>query len=75
MSMQHKAFTFHFEPFSRELEPILERALKTGDCPEVVSFIELSRSDLTDPYEGEPFPAGGRISWSIRMRINMATSR
>jgi hypothetical protein len=54
--MRHKAFTFHFEPFSRELEPILERALKTGDCQDVVSFIELARPNLTDPYEGRPLP-------------------
>jgi hypothetical protein len=58
MNIQHKAFAFHFEPFSRELEPILVHALKTGDCQEVVSFIELARPNLTDPYEGEPLPVG-----------------
>ena len=31
-------------------------ALRSGDCGQLVEFIELERAELTDPYEGEPLP-------------------
>jgi hypothetical protein len=52
--MEHKAFLFNYDSFQRELRPILEDALLTGDCGALVSFINANLGDLRDPYEGEP---------------------
>jgi len=54
MSPEQKAYTFAYKPFSTELEPILEAALASGNCQELIDFIQRQRSSLTDPYEGEP---------------------
>ena len=52
--MEHKAYAFDYATFERELRPILEQALTSGDCRGLVAFIEENRDELTDPYEGEP---------------------
>lgn len=54
--MEHKAFVFDFEAFDRELRPILEAALHSGDPAGAVAFIAANLHDLLDPYEGEPLP-------------------
>jgi hypothetical protein len=52
--MDHKAFLFDFDRFDRELRPLLESALWTGDFCAMISFIDEYRANLRDPYEGEP---------------------
>ena len=52
--MEHKAFVFDFERFSRELQPIIERGLLSGDCSETIAFVRDNLGRLKDPYEGEP---------------------
>jgi hypothetical protein len=54
MGMEHKAFVFDHRSFDRELRPMLERALSTNHCAELLQFIETNRASLRDPYEGEP---------------------
>jgi hypothetical protein len=54
VSTEHKAYAFAYKPFSTELKPVLEAALASGNCRELIDFIERERSNLTDPYEGEP---------------------
>jgi hypothetical protein len=39
---------------TRELAPILSRALESGDPTELRAFVAAHRDTLTDPYEGEP---------------------
>jgi hypothetical protein len=51
---EHKAFVFDFERFSRELQPIIERGLLSGDCSDTIAFIHDNLGLLKDPYEGEP---------------------
>lgn len=52
--MEHKAFIFDYDSFSRELKPILETALQSGNSDRLIEFIEANRAQLKDPYEGEP---------------------
>ena len=56
--MEHKAFLFEFEQFEHELLPILQAALATNDCAELVAFIRRSVASLKDPYEGAPLKEG-----------------
>lgn len=51
--IEHKAFLFDYINFDRELRPILEDALVSGDCGGLVSFIVAHLHDLRDPYESE----------------------
>lgn len=52
--MEHKAYLFDYARWERELLPILQVALKSGDCGMLVAFIHQNAGSLTDPYEGEP---------------------
>src|SRR5262245_4292434 len=52
--MEHKAFIFDYEPFERELLPLLKEGLLTNHCNGVITFIRQNVESLTDPYEGEP---------------------
>lgn len=52
--MEHKAFVFDFDGFTRELEGILLEALETDDVSGLKSFINDNLESLKDPYEGEP---------------------
>lgn len=54
MSFEHKAFIFDFSAFTRELKPLLESSLCSGDFDKVRNFIVDNKSVLVDPYEGEP---------------------
>lgn len=51
--MEHKAFVFDYQPFEQELLPMLEDALISNDCTELIRFIRLNLDNLSDPYEGE----------------------
>jgi hypothetical protein len=53
MSMEHKAFIFDFDTFSKELKPIIEAGLQSGDVDQIREFILSNKSSLCDPYEGE----------------------
>lgn len=53
MTMSHKAFVFDHAAFASELEPILLRALETGDANPVRDFILRNRAAICDPDEGE----------------------
>src|SRR5262245_24530781 len=52
--MEHKAYLFDYESFSRELKGILEAAIQTHDPAALVSFIRVNVGNLRDPYEGKP---------------------
>jgi hypothetical protein len=52
--MEHKAYLFDFDGFSRELQPKLQRALETHDPAALVDFIRHNIKSLKDPYEGQP---------------------
>lgn len=54
MSMEHKAYIFDFDTFSRELKPIMEAGLQSGSIDQIRAFIHSNKSSLCDPYEGEP---------------------
>ena len=54
MSIEHKAYIFDFEGFSKELRPILVASLKSGNIDQLRAFIISNKSALSDPYEGEP---------------------
>lgn len=54
MSIEHKAFIFDSNSFSRELKLLLESSLRSGDVDLVRTFIFSNKALLTDPYEGEP---------------------
>ena len=56
MSFSHKAFAFEWSVFELELAPKLKLGLQRGDTELLESFIEVHRSSLRDPYEGEPLP-------------------
>jgi hypothetical protein len=52
--MEHKAYIFYFEEFSKELRPILGASLKSGNIDQLRAFIISNKSTLSDPYKGEP---------------------
>lgn len=54
MGSEHKAYIFDFNKFSKELKPILELALASGEIESLRNFIISNKSHLCDPYEGEP---------------------
>lgn len=54
MSMEHKAYIFDFDAFSKELKPIIEAGLQSGKVGQIRAFILSNKSSLCDPYEGEP---------------------
>lgn len=58
--MEHKAFLFEYIHFERELQSILAQALSSGDCSELVYFINENLQELRDPYDGNPLDA----NWS-----------
>lgn len=51
--MEHKAYIFDFKEFSKELKPILEASLQSGNVDQLRAFILSNKSFLSDPYEGE----------------------
>ena len=53
MAMEHKVFLFDSRRFNSELRPIIERSLETETTDDLLIFIAINRSILTDPYEGE----------------------
>lgn len=52
--MEHKAYSFDFDKFEKELKPILEASIKSGDIDQLRAFIISNKPYLSDPYEGEP---------------------
>jgi len=52
MSMEHRAYGFDFDEFSRELKPILEPSIKSGGIDQLRAFIISNKPYLSDPYEG-----------------------
>ena len=68
MSMEHKAFVFDHNNFDRMLRPILESALASGNCEELVDYISGNPGGLTDPYEGEPLDA----NWEDMLEVKDA---
>ena len=58
MSMSHKAFVFDYDGFQSELRGLLEHSLQTGNAALLNEFINARRSELKDPYEGEPLDEG-----------------
>lgn len=60
MSFSHKAFVFDWSAFELELAPQLKLALQQDDAGRLETFIEVRRSSLRDPYEGEPLPEDWR---------------
>ncbi|MCD5977723.1 hypothetical protein [Pseudomonas quasicaspiana] len=52
MSYEHKAFIFDIDGFNRELKPLLEGCLRSGDIDQVREFIVSNKQCLVDPYEG-----------------------
>lgn len=54
MSLEHKVFIFDSERFGKELKPLLESCLLSGNVDQVRAFVLSNKSSLTDPYEGEP---------------------
>lgn len=52
MSFEHKAFVFDIDRFSRELKPLLESCLSSGNIDQVRDFIVSNKRFLVDPYEG-----------------------
>ena len=54
MSIEHKAYIFDFDEFSKELKPILETSIKSGDISQLRAFIISNKAYLSDPYKGEP---------------------
>jgi hypothetical protein len=57
MSMEHSAFLFDYQKFSRELRPILVKALQDQNTLVLLQWIEKHREQLVDPYEGNPLEA------------------
>lgn len=53
MSLEHKAFIFDFDTFDRELRPLLESSLHSGDIEPLRCFIVSNKKFLVDPYEGD----------------------
>src|SRR4051794_23851626 len=56
MSMEHKAFVFDWTAFALELLTPIVQALSEDDIRPLKAFVEAHRTELTDPYEGEPLP-------------------
>ena len=54
MTMEHRAFRFDYASFSKDLKPILESALSTGNVEPLASFIETNSSLVKNPYDGGP---------------------
>lgn len=55
MSMSHKAFAFDWKAFERnELQMLLVEALESNEVSSLIRYIENHRTELRDPYEGEP---------------------
>ncbi len=54
MSMDHSAFLLDYQKFSRELRPILVKALQDQNALILMQWIANHRDQLVDPYEGEP---------------------
>ena len=54
LTMEHKAYEFDWDGFSKELKPLMLEALSSGECFKILRFIEKHKEKVTDPYEGEP---------------------
>jgi hypothetical protein len=55
MSMSHKAYSFDWKVFeSDELYMLLVGALESNEVSSLIGYIENYRTELKDPYEGEP---------------------
>ena len=52
--MEHKAFLFDFNAFRRELMPLLNDALSTGQLGPLEDFVQQHRADMCQPASGEP---------------------
>lgn len=55
--MEHKAYVFDYERFSRELAGLLEASLEDGRTDRLRRFVVDHRDQLKDPYGGEPLDA------------------
>jgi hypothetical protein len=60
MAMEHKAYAFEWTRFEFDLHPLLVQALFDDDPAALEVYIDRHRSELTDPYEGEPLAADWR---------------
>jgi hypothetical protein len=52
--MEHKAFAFNWTAFEKELRPMLEKCLESGDAEPLINFINTDHKSFKDPYEGMP---------------------
>jgi len=59
MSMEHKAFVFDYEAYSRELRPVLLRSLE-GDARPLDDFIDRHWPVLAHPFTAVPLNARWR---------------
>ncbi|SDT59554.1 hypothetical protein SAMN04490182_5661 [Pseudomonas cedrina] len=66
MSYEHKAFIFDIDGFGRELKPLLERCLLSGEVDQLRDFIISNKRSLVDPYEGVALDD----SWEDMIEIN-----
>jgi hypothetical protein len=62
-TMEHRAYPFDYEGFTRDLRADLDAALATGDCTRLRAFIQANGSRLRDPRTGEPL----ELSWETRV--------
>jgi hypothetical protein len=60
MSMEHKAFAFHWVAFERELLPSLLRALEENETESLATFIDANMSQLVHPSEETPLDENWR---------------
>ena len=54
MPMNHKAFVFDYDGFRAEFSRVLAGALEQEDTSALKAWIHARRTELVDPYEGEP---------------------
>lgn len=49
--MEHKAFLFDYDAFASELAPVLQAALQSDDCEDLVAFVDTHLPHLRHPNE------------------------
>jgi hypothetical protein len=64
MTHDHTAFAFDEGAFRRELAPLLDRALESGETSALDAFIDDHRAALADPSTGEPLSEDWRTALS-----------
>lgn len=65
MPMHHKAFAFDWTRFERDLLPPLTTALESDDPAPLIQFVNEHRSEISDPYEGDPLPEDWQVEFEV----------